>query len=162
MLYRRFVKPILHAVSCFISSMFLRSAFFFFFTHLFIYTLEIVYQYLKYIHYFIMNFVIFCKCFFFSLIFVHNKKNLQKMFAKIIDGICIVCVKLYMYRKHEKWILLKNTWANALLWNLPIYIITNYCNFFRTKCTTCSILHKSKEILMRVYFFFHVYIFWTV
>lgn len=80
---------------------------FFFFTHLFIYTLEIVYQYLKYIHYFIMNFVIFCKCFFFSLIFVHNKKNLQKMFAKMIDGICIVCVKLYMYRKHEKWILLK-------------------------------------------------------
>lgn len=80
---------------------------FFFFTHIFIYTLEIVYQYLKYIHYFIMNFVIFCKCFFFSLIFVHNKKNLQKMFAKIIDGIFIVCVKLYMYRKHEKWILLK-------------------------------------------------------
>lgn len=81
--------------------------FFFFFTHIFIYTLEIVYQYLKYIHYFIMNFVIFCKCFFFSLIFVHNKKILQKMFAKIIDGICIVCVKLYMHRKHEKWILLK-------------------------------------------------------
>lgn len=77
--------------------MFLRRVFFF--THLFIYTLEIVYQYSKNVFIILVKFCIFCD--FFFLILVHNKKILQKKLKKkkmafellVINCICIGNIK---------------------------------------------------------------------